>query len=232
MEYSQYVIEQLRDLTPLSIVVRILLALVLGGVLGVERGRKNRPAGLRTYMLVCMGAALVMMTNQYVAREFGTGDVVRMGAQVISGIGFLGAGTIMVTGKNQIKGITTAAGLWTAACCGLAVGIGFYEGALIGGISILVVMSAMQRIDGLIRRRSKYVELYLEFDNAHLFSELIEYARRHELELFDIQMQKNKFDKEQTTNLILTSRSLGKGRSNEIIHILSDAPGVQYIEEL
>lgn len=232
MNGFEHLLNELRQLTPLSMIIRIVLALTLGGILGVERGRKNRPAGLRTYMLVCMGAALVMMTNQYVSREFGGGDVVRMGAQVISGIGFLGAGTIMVTGKNQIKGITTAAGLWTAACCGLAVGIGFYEGALIGGVGIFMVMSTMQKIDGKIRSRSKIVEMYLEFEKAHAFSEMIEYARKNSLEISDIQLQKNKFSKEQTTNMILTCRSLSTARGNEIINILSSAPGVHYIEEL
>jgi len=89
--------------------------MLLGGILGIERGRKYRPAGFRTYMLVCLGTTIVMLTNQYVYERYGGGDPVRMGAQVISGIGFLGAGTIIVTGHNQVKGLTTAAGLWAAA---------------------------------------------------------------------------------------------------------------------
>ena len=122
----------LRALTYASMVLRILLAILLGGIIGMERGMKNRPAGLRTYMLVCLGACIVMLTNQYVYQTYGVGDPVRMGAQVISGIGFLGAGTIIVTSRNQIKGLTTAAGLWASACVGLAVGIGLYEVAILG----------------------------------------------------------------------------------------------------
>ena len=112
---------EIRELTYLSVVLRILSALILGGCLGWERGMKNRAAGLRTHMLVCVGACLIMVTNQYVYQAFGTGDPVRMGAQVVSGIGFLGAGTIVVTRRNQIKGLTTAAGLWTSAAVGLSV---------------------------------------------------------------------------------------------------------------
>ena len=123
--------EMLREINIVSIIVRLMLATLVGGVLGLERERKNRPAGFRTYMLVCLGAALVMMTNQYVFQVYEMSDPVRLGAQVISGIGFLGAGTIIVTGQNKIKGITTAAGLWAAACCGLAIGIGFYELAIV-----------------------------------------------------------------------------------------------------
>ena len=140
---------ELRDLTYASAALRLLLAVLVGGILGIERGRKNRPAGLRTYMLVCLGATTVMMTNQYVTQCMGTGDPVRMGAQVISGIGFLGAGSIMVTGRNQIRGITTAAGLWAAACIGLAIGIGFYEIGIASGILVFIVLTALHGLDTL-----------------------------------------------------------------------------------
>lgn len=125
-----------RELTAAGIWIRILAAVLFGGILGIERGMKNRPAGLRTYMLVCIGACVVMLVNQYVYQVYHTGDPVRMGAQVISGIGFLGAGTIVVTPHNQIRGLTTAAGLWAAACVGLALGLGLYEIALAGGAAV------------------------------------------------------------------------------------------------
>ena len=120
---------EIRAVTTGAIVVRILSAAILGGILGVERGRKNRAAGLRTYMLVCVGSCLIMLTNQYIYQVFQSGDPVRMGAQVVSGIGFLGAGTIIVTRRSQIRGLTTAAGLRADAAVGLALGVGFYEAA-------------------------------------------------------------------------------------------------------
>ena len=101
----------LREVTYLAVVLRIFTAVLFGGAIGLERGMKNRPAGLRTYMLVCVGSCLIMLTNQYLFQVSGAGDPMRLGAQVVSGIGFLGAGTIMVTKRNQIKGLTTAAGL-------------------------------------------------------------------------------------------------------------------------
>jgi len=103
---------ELREVTYLAVALRIFSAIIVGGLIGLDRGMKNRPAGMRTYMLVCLGACVVMLTNQYIFQFFGTGDPVRMGAQVVSGIGFLGAGTIVVTRRSQIKGLTTAAGLW------------------------------------------------------------------------------------------------------------------------
>ena len=113
---------QLREVTLLAVVLRIVLAILIGGLIGFERELKNRPAGLRTYMVVCLGACMVMLTNQYVTQVFGSGDPVRMGAQVISGVGFLGVGTIVIRNQSQVKGLTTAAGLWTTACIGLAIG--------------------------------------------------------------------------------------------------------------
>lgn len=101
----------IREVTYMAVVLRITAAVVVCGIIGLERGMKNRAAGLRTYMLVCVGACLIMLTNQYIYQVFETGDPVRMGAQVVSGIGFLGAGTIIVTRHSRIKGLTTAAGL-------------------------------------------------------------------------------------------------------------------------
>lgn len=101
----------LYELNTITILVRILLAVLIGGLIGMERGMKNHTAGLRTYILVCLGSTMVMMTNQYVTENIGGGDPTRLGAQVISGIGFLGAGTILVTNRNRVKGLTTAVGL-------------------------------------------------------------------------------------------------------------------------
>ena len=134
---------EIREVTYLAVALRIVSAVIIGGLLGLERGMKHRPAGMRTYMLVCVGACLIMITNQYIYQTFGTGDPVRMGAQVVSGIGFLGAGTIVVTRRNQIKGLTTAAGLWTSAAVGLALGIGFYEAAAAGALAVFVVITLL-----------------------------------------------------------------------------------------
>lgn len=135
------------ELNEISITLRVFLSILVGGILGIERGSKNRPAGFRTYILVCLGASLVMMTNQFVFKVYGASDPTRLGAQVISGIGFLGAGTIILNGRNQVKGVTTAACLWTAACCGLAIGVGFYFGAIIGAVSTLFVLTTLHKID-------------------------------------------------------------------------------------
>lgn len=124
-------IEILSEINIISIFARMVLAMILCGVIGIERGIKNRPAGFMTYLLVGCGSALIMITNQYIADKYAGVDPTRMAAQVVSGIGFLGAGTIITTSKREIRGLTTAAGLWVAAAVGLAIGIGFYSAAVI-----------------------------------------------------------------------------------------------------
>ncbi|MFQ7474136.1 MAG: MgtC/SapB family protein, partial [Anaerovoracaceae bacterium] len=129
------------DINIFSISLRLILALILGGIIGLERGANRHPAGFRTHILVCVGAALAMMTNQFIVDNFGASDPARLGAQVITGVGFLGVGTILITGHSRIKGLTTAAGLWASACLGLAIGIGFYSGAIAAAIIIFVSLT-------------------------------------------------------------------------------------------
>ncbi len=222
----------LRDINLFSISLRILLAIGIGLLLGLERGLKNRPAGIRTYTLVCVGAALVMMTNQFVFQQWHISDPVRLGAQVISGIGFLGAGTIIITGKNQIRGITTAAGLWTAACCGLAVGIGFYEGALLGGLVVLLVMGALEKLDLHIRSHARSIDLFMEFDTAARFSDFVEYAQSHGIEITNIQMQRTKQNGDSFFNILFTAELSLPTRHSEVLGTLHAGPGVSYIEEV
>jgi len=181
---------------------------------------------------------MVMMTNQYVYEVYKLGDPVRMGAQVISGIGFLGAGTIIVTGKNKIKGITTAACLWTAACSGLAIGIGFYELALIGGVVIIFIMSGLHSMDVWMRQHSKYLDIYIEYNGAKsAFSEFLVYARENQFEVSSVQASQEEYyhkekGKQRTNSYTLSVKSNVKRTHAEMIDILSKAKGIQYIEEL
>uniref|UniRef100_UPI0040566957 MgtC/SapB family protein n=1 Tax=Acetatifactor sp. TaxID=1872090 RepID=UPI0040566957 len=225
-------IEDLRELNLLSICLRIILSLIIGGILGLERGRKNRPAGFRTYILVCLGSTIVMMTNQYVYQVFGASDPTRMGAQVISGIGFLGAGTIMVTGRQQIKGITTAAGMWSAACCGLAIGIGFYEGAIAGGIIVFLIMEFLEKMDGVIRRHSNIMDVYLEFDGKKMFSTFLSSARENGFDVSNIQISKNKHVKAGELSVVLTLESQTKRTQEEMLSVIGSIEGVSFIEKL
>jgi putative Mg2+ transporter-C (MgtC) family protein len=201
---------ELREITYLAVALRIVAAALLGGLLGMERGMKNRPAGMRTYMLVCTGACLVMLTNQYIYQLFGTGDPVRMGAQVVSGIGFLGGGTIIVTRHSRIKGLTTAAGLWAAAGVGLALGIGFYEAAVVGAIAIFVVMTLLQRMDDRIHGKAKRMDVYVELIGSCTLGDFLLQMQKLELEVSNVQRESSAYREQESR--AFTATLTGKKR--------------------
>ena len=153
----------------LETLLKLGVAAVLGGIIGFERQHSHRAAGLRTHVLVAVGAALVMCTSSYVTGRYGGADLMRMGAQVISGIGFLGAGTILREGFS-VKGLTTAASLWAVACVGLAAGIGFWPGALIGTAVIYFTLNTVKKV---AVRRSSIRVIYIGVDNAYHVSEKV-----------------------------------------------------------
>ena len=153
----------LREVTFWAVVLRIAIAALVGGLLGLERGMKNRPAGMRTHMLVCLGAALTAMTGKFAYEVLGfSNDPLRIAAQVVSGIGFLGVGTILIKGRFQITGLTTAAGLWTVATIGIALGIGFYEGALVTFIAAILAVTLMAKLEYRIRYKHTRFGIYVE----------------------------------------------------------------------
>lgn len=130
----------------ITILIRTLLVMICGGVIGSDRNLHGSAAGIRTHILVCLGAMLAMSTGQFASIYYASVDTSRIGAQVVSGIGFLGAGSIIITGGNRIQGLTTAAGLWASACIGLAIGIGFYEGAVVGTVAVFVTQRVLRRL--------------------------------------------------------------------------------------
>ena len=223
---------EVREVTYLAVALRIALAVIIGGLIGLERGMKNRPAGLRTYMLVCVGACLIMLTNQYVVQVYGTGDPVRMGAQVVSGIGFLGAGTIVVTRRNQIKGLTTAAGLWTSAGVGLALGIGFYEAALMGGVAVFIVITLLQRMDNNMHKKSRQVEAYLELTADVTLGDFLRSVREHDVEIDNVQREQGADSNTGNRAYIATIKAKKRGNHEKILEIILNLPGVAYLEEL
>ena len=223
---------EIREVTYLAIALRIFAAVIIGGLLGLERGLKNRAAGLRTYMLVCVGACIIMLTNQYIYQAVGSGDPVRMGAQVVSGIGFLGAGTIIVTRRSQIKGLTTAAGLWSSAGVGLALGIGFYEAAIAGAVAIFIVMSLLQRMDDKMHKKNRVLEIYLELSNEISLGDFLRHVRQQEIDISDIQREQESDADAGIRSYIALIRSKKRLDHVNIMETLQSIPGVVYIEEL
>ena len=221
-----------REVTQLSIILRIVSALLVGGIIGLKRGTKNRPAGLRTYMLVCVGSCLIMLTNQYIYQCTGAGDPMRLGAQVVSGIGFLGAGTIMVTKRNQIKGLTTAAGLWASAGVGLALGIGFYEAALTATISIYTILTILQKWEHRAHKKIRFLDVYVELDNSVPLSELTQNLRDLDLHVETVQFDSDLTTESNARAFVLALKSSKKEEHLELLRKIKALNGVTYIEDL
>lgn len=160
--------EALTDFNIISIGIRMLLAMFLGGCIGLEREKSKRPAGFRTHILVCVGSCMTALIGLYVLYGMGaTTDPLRVAAQVISGIGFLGVGTILVKEHDHITGLTTAAGLWTTAAIGIACGYGFYAGALFGTLVVSVTSAILFKLEGRGRKKNRKVTLYMEIEGIH-----------------------------------------------------------------
>ena len=215
-----------------SIILRLLFAVVLGGIIGFERGRSGRPAGLRTHILVCLGAALAMMTNQYIYEEFGVSDPTRMAAQVISGIGFLGAGTILVTGRHQVKGLTTAAGLWATACMGLAIGIGFYKAAIAACIMITFATVVLHRFDNFLVSKSRIMDLYIEFSNTVPFTTVLDTLKGLQVNIETIEIVKPTYGANAQVAAIMTIKLKQKKVRVDVIAKICSLEGVEFAEEI
>ena len=222
--------------------VRLLVGVLCGAVIGLERGKKRRPAGFRTHMLVCIGATLAMLISQYLSMMEATywslltsftanTDLSRLGAQVINGIGFLGAGTIIVTGRQEVKGLTTAAGLWASACMGLAIGAGFIEGALFACLLIVSTIIVFSRLERMIISKARNINLYLEFAHMDDLGSLISLIKAQGIRIFDVEMKKPSKDKSYPS-AVFSIRLPKRMQHTALMATLAGVECVRAIEEL
>lgn len=236
-------IEYFRELNFASVVLRILCAMAVGGIVGLDRERKGRAAGFRTYMLVALGAALTIMLGQYLSvmletvwadkvAELGLKtDVVRFGAQVINGVGFLGAGTIIVTGRQQVKGLTTAAGLWASACLGLAIGAGFYECVFIGFVLILVCMKLLPKIEDFVTSKALNMNIYISMDSVECLGNIINCFKESNFRILDADIEKEEHATITQINAVFSVKMTERHPHTEILAKLSTLDGIIYIEQ-
>lgn len=166
-------------------IVRSLAAVLIGSLIGSERARHGRAAGMRTHILVCLGSCMTAMISMYISQTLGVGDASRIPAQVISGIGFLGAGMIILKANNIITGLTTAAGVWTTATIGIAVGYGYYVGAIIVTLLFLATIILFAKFE---RRRKTAEVIYIELDNLYKVNNTLEELKKYITETFTYQI--------------------------------------------
>ncbi len=211
-----------------NIVIRLVAAMALGGLIGIDRGAKRRGGGARTDSAVCIGAALVMMTGQYIEIRWpGLADISRMASQVVSGVGFLGAGSILVSG-HQVKGLTSAAGIWLSACIGLAVGIGFVDGAVLATLVLLAGLHLLPLLEEKIYQYSRYVILYVEADEGGASAEFL-----HHLKMDGCKVDRFDVDKSggmQSFTILTTIRLPKDLNRDEYIEELSRMRGIHSID--
>ncbi|HIW51570.1 MAG TPA: MgtC/SapB family protein [Candidatus Blautia intestinavium] len=215
--------ESINELSIVSMALRILMSMVCSGVIGLERGKANQPAGMRTYMLVSLGACIVMITGDYVFYKYGTGDPARLGAQVVSGIGFLGAGSIMVSGKLRIRGLTTAAGLWTSACIGLVMGIGFFECGVIATVAVYIIIGYFKKLEDRITFYDGWFSVYVRVEDPSCFADLYDEVKKMGMKTGEVQLLDKKHECKEA---IISVRNNSHRDRDEILSTLQNITGV------
>lgn len=219
----QKIIEYLSDVSTVTVILRLLLSTVLGGVIGFERGKHGRAAGFRTHIILCVGAALTALVGVYCYEELGlTSDPMRIPAQVVSGIGFLGAGAIILKNKTTITGLTTAAGMWTTAVIGIAAGAGFYVGAIMGAVLLFCTTTFFTMFE---KARKSIVNIYLEIADANDTNDVIDELHNVCEGISDIQIHSPKAKIEGAVSLVVV---VDKEHSDaeKILRKIQKIPGV------
>lgn len=223
----------LREISFLSVCIRMILAFICGGMIGIEREFKRRPAGFRTHILICLGATVTTLTSQYLflVMRYYT-DMTRLGAQVIAGIGFIGAGTIIVTNRKHVKGLTTAAGLWAAAIVGLAIGAGFYEGGLITTIFVLFAELVFSQVEHRISLNTPEINLFIEYTGVEVLNRMLDIYHEKNITVTSMTVT-HSIENEGSNACAIFSLRLPKGcKATEVINMIPEIGGVVAIEEL
>lgn len=221
----------LRGMGLSGVVFRVALALLCGGVIGIERAEKRRPAGFRTRILICLGAAIAAMTSVhlFVTMHYYL-DVARMGAGVVSGIGFIGAGTIMVTRRRRVKGLTTAAGLWVVAIVGLCCGFGFYEGAVYTTILVLVAEVFFSKLEYRLLRSNREIGVYVEYTKPSCLEEVVDRCHMLGVKIVDLEINRKNDETGASCAVLALSSRQGAGRE-EIFQALTSVDDVLAVVE-
>lgn len=240
----QQLLDYLRELNMASVCLRMLLGIAFGGFIGLERGSKQRAAGFRTYMLVCLGAVLTILLGQYEHHMLTTAwasvmeqtglktDVARFGAQVISGIGFLGAGTIIVTGRQEVKGLTTGAGLWACACMGLAIGAGFYECVILAFLLIVLAIRVLPTVESFVVDHARNMNLYVEFESLDDIGSIIACIKEQDAQIYQVDIDRGRDDTNRHPSAIFTIRLKKSRMQQKLMVCLSEISQVYFIEAI
>lgn len=224
-------LELIDDFNTVSIVIRLVLACIFGGIIGIEREQKRHSAGFRTFTLVCLGSALATVANIYLFEATGSADTSRIAAGVVSGIGFLGVGTIIITPRHRVKGLTTAAALWATGCLGIALGSGMIITSIFSFALIMITMSVLQHLSSYISTHNRIITLYAEVKEEDALDSFLEYVKSKEYTILTLEKSKTELSKGHFS--VTLEMDLGKRTHHiDVIHELGKVDGVFYIEEI
>lgn len=227
------IFDDLRALSFSSVVLRLLISVLCGGLVGLEREYKRRGAGFRTHILICLGAAMTTMTSIYLLLYMQYHlDAARLGAGVIAGMGFIGAGTIIVTRRQRVKGLTTAAGLWTVAIVGLAAGAGFYEGAITATVLILMAELYFSKIEYRILADAPEINLYLEYLSRANLERLLSLFRDRQVKVSGMEITRQSGEDARNASAIFTLRLNRQCKVDELLQQIRAMDGIINVEEL
>lgn len=230
---AQAILEFLEGPADLAVAIRLVLATLFGSLIGWERVVKRHSAGIKTFALVSLGSAVATALNLYLAAipNF-SADVSRIPAGVVSGIGFLGAGTILVTGRQQIKGLTTAASLWVASCMGMAIGGGYL---IIGIVCFVLVMLAnvvLVNLSKVVEEHSKYLSIYVEVNKGGGVKKLTKWIAERGYKVSSMTKSKEKTIQSSDTALTIDIDFDKKHSHEEFLAELNELEFVSYVEEI
>ena len=227
------VFDPFRTLSFTTLLLRMVLAFFCGGVIGIERELKRRPAGFRTHILICMGAAMTTIVSQYLYLEMHyQTDMARIGAQVIAGIGFIGAGTIIVSRRQRIKGLTTAAGLWATAIVGLSLGSGFYESGIITVILILTVELVMSKVERFVLKNTPELNVYVECKDRYSLERIVDTLSERKVRVVNMEVMRAETGDSISISVIFLLRLQKSIQANDVICMINGIDGVTAAEEL
>lgn len=226
------IFDTLRDMTLASVAFRLVLSTVCGGLVGIEREFKRRSAGFRTHILICLGAAMTSMISEFwfVYMHYYL-DMARLGAGVVAGMGFIGAGTIIVTRRQRVKGLTTAAGLWTVAIVGLSIGAGFYEGGLVTTGLILLAELFFSKLEYHMLENAPEINLFLEYRDRAALDRVLHLYRDRQIKVANLEITRQA-GKSSAACALFTLRLNKKSSANTLISDLCATEGVLNVEEL
>ena len=227
------IFDSLRDVNMVSVTVRMVLAVLCGGIIGIEREYKRRPAGFRTHILICLGAAMTTLTSQFLYLELHYyTDMARLGAQVVAGVGFIGAGTILVTQRQRVKGLTTAAGLWASAIIGLAIGGGFYEGALFATFLIILAELLFSKLEYRMLENAPEINLYMEYTDRSCLEQVLKLYREKNVKVLNMEITRATGSEHHNACAIFSLRLNKKCKVELLLDAIHRVEGVAAVEEL